>query len=195
MKKLMVIAAIAMAVSGAQAASYVWKATGGNIFDSSGTSTKYAGSVYVFDNSAITMSALYDAFAADTSYNFGANAAATLTANNGSIVTTSGANQFTYGEEGAGNPTAYSFYLAIVDGDNLYVSNLISNKDVLAPPTAQTLAFGTQNNGTSTYSGTAPSGTGFQGAGKWSTAAVPEPTSGLLMLVGLAGLALRRRRA
>ena len=29
----------------------------------------------------------------------------------------------------------------------------------------------------------------------WSTAAVPEPTSGLLMLVGLAGLALRRKRA
>ena len=29
----------------------------------------------------------------------------------------------------------------------------------------------------------------------WSTAAVPEPTSGLLMLMGLAGLALRRKRA
>ena len=28
----------------------------------------------------------------------------------------------------------------------------------------------------------------------WSTAAVPEPTSGLLLL-GMAGLALRRRRA
>ena len=29
----------------------------------------------------------------------------------------------------------------------------------------------------------------------WQTAAIPEPTSGLLMLLGVAGLALRRRRA
>ena len=29
----------------------------------------------------------------------------------------------------------------------------------------------------------------------WQTASVPEPTSGLLMLLGMAGLALRRRRA
>lgn len=35
----------------------------------------------------------------------------------------------------------------------------------------------------------------FTGSGTIATASVPEPTSGLLMLVGLAGLALRRRRA
>lgn len=37
----------------------------------------------------------------------------------------------------------------------------------------------------------------FQGyvANGWTATAVPEPTSGLLMLVGLAGLALRRKRA
>ena len=32
-------------------------------------------------------------------------------------------------------------------------------------------------------------------ASNWTAIGVPEPTSGLLMLVGLAGLALRRRRA
>ena len=32
-------------------------------------------------------------------------------------------------------------------------------------------------------------------AAAWSTVSVPEPTSGLLMLLGVAGLALRRRRA
>ena len=35
----------------------------------------------------------------------------------------------------------------------------------------------------------------FANSGTIATAAVPEPTSGLLMLVGLAGLARRRRRA
>lgn len=34
----------------------------------------------------------------------------------------------------------------------------------------------------------------FSGA-TWQTTSVPEPTSGLLMLLGVAGLALRRRRA
>ena len=33
------------------------------------------------------------------------------------------------------------------------------------------------------------------GSGSWTAASVPEPTSGLLMLLGVAGLALRRRRA
>lgn len=192
MKKIILFAVIASALCGAQAASYVWKATGGNIFDSSGTSTKYTGSVYVFDNSQLTMQQVYEAFAANSSYGFAANAAATLSVANGSFVTTSSANQFEYGAEGGA--TAYSFYFAVVDGNNIYFSNLKADVAVYAPPTSQSIAFGTQNNNSTTFSGTAPTGTGFQGAGKWSVA-VPEPTSGLLMLVGLGALALRRRRA
>ena len=34
-----------------------------------------------------------------------------------------------------------------------------------------------------------------KGSTAWSTAAVPEPTSGLLLLLGMAGLALKRKRA
>ena len=34
-----------------------------------------------------------------------------------------------------------------------------------------------------------------QSAGGWTSTSVPEPTSGLLMLLGMAGLALRRKRA
>ena len=48
------------------------------------------------------------------------------------------------------------------------------------------------------YSGMAgkftASGT-FSSTTPWQTVAIPEPTSGLLMLLGVAGLALRRRRA
>ena len=36
---------------------------------------------------------------------------------------------------------------------------------------------------------------GTGGATSWQTAAVPEPTSGLLLLLGMAGLALKRKRA
>ena len=42
-----------------------------------------------------------------------------------------------------------------------------------------------------TYGGLAETAT----VGKWSVAAVPEPTSGLLLLLGMAGLALKRKRA
>jgi hypothetical protein len=35
----------------------------------------------------------------------------------------------------------------------------------------------------------------YAGAGWYAAGAVPEPTSGLLLLIGVAGLALRRKQA
>ena len=85
----------------------------------------------------------------------------------------------------AGSTTFYSILTAEYHDATL-------NKDfyMAAVATVQTPASGTkavQN----IFGGTATAG----GVRDWQTAAVPEPTSGLLMLLGIAGLALRRRRA
>ena len=56
----------------------------------------------------------------------------------------------------------------------------------------QTPASG-QKNVANIFGGAGTATTG--GIRNWAPAAVPEPTSGLLMLIGMAGLALRRRRA
>ena len=193
MKKLVTITFAALAAVTVNAATANWKVTGGNIYDSTGSSTKFTGTAYVID-ATTTMSALYDAFASG-SLNLATTAAASISVSAGAVVTTSGANAFSYGEAGSN----YSFYLAIVDDDNIYMSNLLSDKAALNPPTQQGLSFGSQQNGTATFSNVAAA-TGFQGAGHWSSSGgggepVPEPTSGLLMLLGMAGLALKRKRA
>jgi hypothetical protein len=143
----------------------------------------------VFDAGTMSMANLFAAFEANTSYDFASTAAGTVTIANGAVSST--ANTFAYGESG----NYYSFYMVIVDDNNIYFSNSKDNLAGANPPSVGGVAFGTQNNSSTTFSNTAP-GTGFQGAGKWSSAvAVPEPTSGLLILMGLAGLALRRKCA
>ncbi len=183
MKKIMIaLAAISMAVA-AHAASAPWKATITNIYTGNDTD-KFAGSVYIMDAALFSMEDVYNNFAksegAWTAATLGTSAAATITAANGAAAN----KTFEYGTGG----TIYDFYAVVVNGDNLYFSNLLEDKAASTSTAAGTLSFGTQAAGSKL-----PATAGFQGAGAWS--AVLEPTSGLLMLVGLAGLALRRRRA
>ena len=72
----------------------------------------------------------------------------------------------------------YSFFFVVEDGAYTFTS--AEKTGAASDVGTATLAFGNQQSAT-------------QSASNW--AAVPEPTSGLLMLLGMAGLALRRRRA
>ncbi|MBQ2624739.1 MAG: PEP-CTERM sorting domain-containing protein [Kiritimatiellae bacterium] len=79
---------------------------------------------------------------------------------------------------GDGSSTAGSFYFVVIDDEG---------KDIAYTTAAKT---GTVNTGTGTLSMTVASS-----KFSYATAAVPEPTSAMLLLLGMAGLVLKRKRA
>ena len=86
---------------------------------------------------------------------------------------------------GLSDATASQAYLVIfdtatiTDSSNFYVTE-VKNFNTLSGTETTSIKWGDQE-------------TASSAAGAWH--AVPEPTSGLLMLLGMAGLALRRKRA
>ena len=172
MKKLMIILAAIAFANGAQAASFLWKLS---------TGSTYA-SMKVYAISGVTSDAVLNAFASGT--------ASDWTAAVDGITAVTAAT----GSRGAANGTKTgvsdgdTLVFAIVNGDivagnNYYVTKAYTIPDgaTFEPPstgTARTIAVDLAGSGTFT-----------------ATSPVPEPTSGLLMLLGMAGLALRRRRA
>ncbi len=73
--------------------------------------------------------------------------------------------------------TYYDFFLSYIDGGNQFKSS-VKNVQAQATSTAN-ITFGNMESAT-------------KSASNWTP--VPEPTSALLMVLGVAGLALRRRR-
>ena len=179
MKKIMItLVAVALAVS-AQAASFSWKTTNtGKLYEAGTTTLLDAGTVYLFNSAAITQQAVLDAVLAGTSLD-------TLGALSSSTVSAGAINSATF-EWGVAGDTLNA-YVAIVDGDNVFISDLKTAAGQQASTVSINFNLKSASQGTAMESSTFTSG-------GWYTA-VPEPTSGLLMLVGLAGLALRRRRA
>ena len=166
MKKLLVLAATIVAGVAVNAASFKWTAS--NMYAADQT-TKYAGTVslYAYLSTAdISTVTLVDTF----------------------TPTTAGTINNTFSDTSLTAGNTYSFFFTVEETYNgkdwIYTSKSVN---VMAPETTTaTVAFGTQAT-TSRSTVTTAGGNGWY--------AVPEPTSGLLMLLGMAGLALRRRRA
>jgi hypothetical protein len=181
MKKIIVVlASIAMATC-VEAGTFKWgSAANGAVYQAGGGAVLAEASVYLFDTSAYTQAALFDAFAG-TGVDYSKALGSTTTASTG---------KFTAVTTDATEGQAYNIYLAIVDGDNLYLSDV---KSYTGPAVGKSttvnyaLTANTKAAVKEIESGSAISGQG------WYTA-VPEPTSGLLLLLGMAGLALKRKR-
>lgn len=169
MKKLMIILAAVALAGVTQGASVSWKLS---------TGSTYA-SMKVYGLTGTTSEAVLTAFSSTTAADWTAVVEGfdPVTAGTGSRGNANG--------KSVGVTDGDKIVFAIIDGDivegnKFYVTTeyTIPSGATFEPPatgTAQTIAVSLAGSGTFT--------------------AVPEPTSGLLMLLGMAGLALRRRRA
>ena len=193
MKKLM-IACVAVAVAAvAQAASINWSIT--NVYSPADSTAKVAvnsmsGWLFVTANSTDVTTIKTTTLAAvqavlDSGDLTGLSSlAAAHAANTAAAGAITGAT---------GLPTTFSSgsltaFAVVVDSTDLATAN---NYFIVSDGTTKSATF-TSATGTKML-GWGDQTSYTQGAGKWS--AVPEPTSGLLLLLGMAGLALKRKHA
>ena len=181
MKKVMVLAAAAFIAGVASAAQVSWSFTG---VTADPVATAYnAYTAYLCDASVVSATDLAAALAGgdfsklDTA---GLVQATSGTAQQGTTAYAKISATYKGGDYAAGN--SYTFYTLVLnaEGDAATYFTISADKTGVSPSSgALQMSF-------ANVSSTAQTA--------W-TAVAPEPTSGLLMLVGLGALALRRRRA
>jgi len=177
MKKIMIaLAAVALA-AGAQAAAVYWTAT--NVY--AGNTTDKVGGIAYF---LTTSMASTDSWASLTSAKDFQDALAgkySWTPSTAGTYSVTAANAVSNATLGLQDEKAYTAYLlifdtaTITDTSKYYITNT-KDLSTMTGTSNASVAFGTQK-------------TASQAAGGWQTVAVPEPTSGLLLVLGMAGLA------
>ena len=183
MKKLMVIATVALVASFANAANCIWSTTA---VTADMTGMIDGGTYWLVSLGADSGASSAFKVNSDGTYDFGSYSVVDTGAVNGgaagnTLTGLSESDNGTYyaliiwdGVEGVDGTTGKGFY-GVAESS---ISSIVANPPTDADP------IGFDNLGYGGYMATTT-----------HTEPVPEPTSGLLMLLGMAGLALRRRRA
>ena len=169
MKKVMLLAVAIVAATVVNAAAVSWKASnviGPNGSTPTGSTVELVCSIYTTDGTLVGSSS-------DNSISFKA---------------------YTATVDGTANNTAYYAVLsgsATIDGKAYELASSIADTKFYFTTDAAATYSINFTDGT----GMTSSGVGTWSSASWTAAAVPEPTSGLLLLLGMAGLALRRKQA
>ena len=173
MKKMFVLAALALACVGARAAYVDWQVKG--VADNVGSQIYIVGALSEDWTSVADIAAAASAFGtgtSDTLVKAGRNYSASGTIVSDNVTKTAGDVYFII--VSGSDATSYKYVKYDLKG--------LTYEGIETPPGSHDISAASLLAGsTGTFAG---------GGGD-----VPEPTSGLLALVGLAGLALRRRRA
>ena len=190
MKKLMmVVAALALAAS-AQAATYNWKWTS-TLKDPDAAA--FSGTVYLFNAQDYSQQTILTAFLANPgSYSLSGaiDSFATSNGKNGTGADIPEASIGSLRTSGDDKYVDYFYATTFKSGDDNYI--FLTATYSAAVQASQETLISTSLSGSTV----APDDTTTIQSGKvWYAApsAIPEPTTGLLVLLGVAGLALRRR--
>ena len=198
MKKIVFTLSMVVCAASVQAASYLWSNFNSiNAYDQPGGegALQESGTIYLINASAISQKTFVETMA----LSFNESTFNTLVAsaeNSGTLTTGSLLASAAKGEIVGGKVTwatsdvgSQTFYEVLFDAGNdaYYISEALTT-DVKGMGTTDFLF----NNDGAYYNHAYIGEMTFVGDGWYS---IPEPTSGLLLLVGLAGLALKRKRA
>ena len=192
MKKLIVMLAAGVLAVSANAATVNWTAAKGYLYDGAKEPEKITSGTAYLMLSAYSASGLVSAFV-QGGYNATAMAS-TLKSSDQYLGSGAIGGNARIGE-GTGTTTAtdaISAYFVVFGDQGVYISpTATSEYDGLAQ--SHSLGFASITSSSKAFNDLTTGG--YSAPGWYGTSDVPEPTSGLLMLIGLAGLALRRKRA